>query len=791
MRRALLSSPTRRARLPRLGLIALAVVTGGSIAVTAVALNLQLAATNYVTAESQWSKGRAEAVQALDTYALSGDRDQLTRARSALAVPLGDRQARLALEEDPPDRAAAREGFLDGRNAPEDVPRMIWFYLVFSDVAPFGDAVRVWREADRHVLALEQVADELQRLHEGPATPTQPRIAQLRAEIEEISFRIRPLERALTRLLAEGVRWLNRALFVITVGSFLVLALIAGLLVAWSVRRIRANDRSVRRTFEQAGVGMARVDGLGRLVDVNDALCDLAGRTRAQLLETTLLELIGPERRPRAGEVSAFLQPGEGTTFEYRLVRGDGRQIWVRSTLSQVDLGRRQARELFATFDDVSEAKRLTEELSHQARHDMLTGLVNRYEFERRTEQAHTSAQRRGVTHALCYLDLDQFKVVNDTAGHAAGDALLTHLAHEITSHVRATDTVGRLGGDEFAILLDRTPLDTAVEVAEALRARIAATEVPFEGRRFRTSCSIGVVSIDGDDEDAGAILRRADVACYIAKDRGRDRVHAYAESDEAQAARQGEMAWVDRMRDALADDRLELYAQRIVARADPDELRYELLVRLRDVDGRLHVAGAFLPAAERYGMAGDIDRWVVRTALETLVRHPAHVQALSAVHVNVSPRSVSDPAFAEQLLGVLDATGFPPARLCIEITETAAMTSLPDAERFLTSLRARGVRVALDDFGSDLSSFAYLKTASVDLVKLDGLLVRDMDRNPLDETLVRSVHDLAAALGKRTVAEFVEREQVRTQLHDIGVDYLQGYALHRPVPWGDLLAQP
>jgi diguanylate cyclase (GGDEF)-like protein len=419
----------------------------------------------------------------------------------------------------------------------------------------------------------------------------------------------------------------------------------------------------------------------------------------------------------------------------------------------------------------------------------MLTGLVNRYEFERRIEQARTSARRRRVTHALCYLDLDQFKVVNDTAGHAAGDALLTHLAHVITGHVRATDTVGRLGGDEFAILLDHTPVEGAVAAADALRARIAATDVPFEGRRFRTTCSIGVAGSDGSGEDEGAGLRRADVACCIAKERGRDRVHAYAESDEAQAARQGEMAWVDRIRDALEEERLQLYAQRIVAREDPGELRYELLLRLRDVDGGLHLPGAFLPAAERYGMAGDIDRWVVRTALQTLARHPAHVRALTAVHVNVSSRSVSDPAFAERLLAALDAAGFPPARLCVEITETAAMTSLPDATRFLSSLRNRGVQVVLDDFGSGLSSFAYLKTLAVDIVKLDGLLVRDMDRNPQDETLVRAMHGLAAALGKRTVAEFVEREQIQAQLHDIGVDYLQGYALHRPVPWDELLA--
>ena len=754
------------------------------------ALEIQTGAANFVTAEGYWSKGRSETVQALYAYATTGEAPELRRARDALAIPLAGRAARIALEASPPDLAAARAGLLAGGNDPQDVNRMIRFYLLFRNAGPMEAPIATWRQADESILRLVEIGDELEVAHAGPPDPN--RLGELRRELAVVNATLRPLELAFSRGLADGVRRLRTALLAATAAGFLLMALVASGALGWAQRRVRLSERNLRATFQQAAVGMARLGPDGRIVDMNEAFARVLGRPRSDLLSLPLIDLMHEDDAPPAGEPIAATDMGLGGSgaIERRFVRGDGSTLWTRMTVSHVELDPGGERHAFVIVEDVSEARRLSAELDYRARHDMLTGLINRFEIERRLEMAVASGTRHGEPHALCMLDLDQFKVVNDTAGHAAGDHLLREVAELLTRSLRTNDTVGRLGGDEFAIILDHAGFDEARRVTAQIRQAIADHVFEWDERSFDVTCSIGFVEIGGDEADVGSLLRKADIACYLAKERGRDRVHAYVEGDEALVHRQGQMEWVGRVRRAVAEGRLKLRAQRIVSVQDDSAQRYELLLRLVDEEGREHGPEAFMPAAERFGLSGSLDRWVVREALSTLARHPEHVERLTRCHVNLSAHSLSDEEFRTFLEAALDASGVPCEKLCFEITETAVVRSLTEARTLIASLRGRGCHVALDDFGTGLSSFGHLRSLSVDLVKVDGVFVRDVAVDELDRTIVRSVHDVARVLGKRTVAEFVESDAAREVLREIGIDLMQGMAIHAPVPWEALLEE-
>ncbi|MEX2501234.1 MAG: EAL domain-containing protein [Trueperaceae bacterium] len=768
------------------GLATIVALSAATVLLTQFALRTQEAATLFVYAESQWSKGRSEAVSGLFRFATSGQVSELEHARRGLGVLETDMRVRLALEAAPPRRTEAIERWIEGGRTPREARAMVDFFLQYGGLHLFAPSVTVWSATDDYVRELSALADAMEAEYASGA-PSSSRLVAARSRVLDLSDRIRPLERAFSRNLADAVLWLRNLLLIATTVAFVLLVLVSAAVIAWAYRALRERDDALRRTFEQATVGMAYLDEHGRFTSVNEALARLLGRPPSELLGRPLTSFVHEDDRP--SDDSSRVTAHSGRPYlEWRALLPDGSTPWLRSTFSEVRLGKDADRRRFATFEDVSETRRLTEELRYRARHDMLTGLVNRYEFERRLDSAIAAARRSGRRHAVLLLDLDQFKVVNDTSGHAAGDALLSRIAAVLEDQVRTNDLVARMGGDEFAVLLDDASLDDARTVGEKIRRRLAREEFVWEDRIFPVTVSIGAADVSAEDGDVSAVLRRADVACYLAKDAGRDRIHVYAVSDEESAVRHGEMEWVGRIRSALKENRLVAYAQRIVPAAGASGLRYELLLRLRDRDGELHPPGRFLPAAERYGVIGEVDRWVVRHALETLERHVDHVAELEAVHLNVSAGSVSDPAFATDLIDLLDHHDVPGDKLCIEITETAAMRDLGQSRRFLATLRSRGVQVALDDFGSGLSSFAYLKSLPIDLIKIDGLLVRDVATDPLDRTLVRSVHELARVLGKRTVAEFVENGRIADMLRTIGVDLAQGYGVHRPEPWTNLL---
>ncbi|MDX1431586.1 MAG: EAL domain-containing protein [Gammaproteobacteria bacterium] len=437
------------------------------------------------------------------------------------------------------------------------------------------------------------------------------------------------------------------------------------------------------------------------------------------------------------------------------------------------------------SWRDLTETHTLSEKLTYQATHDALTGLVNRREFEQQLRRLIEVARQDRTEHALCYLDLDQFKLVNDTCGHVAGDELLRQLGLLLPEHVRKDDTLARLGGDEFGVLMEGCSLSQATRVANVLLDSIRGFQFHWEDKTFNLGVSIGVVPINEVSESITAVLSIADAACYAAKDEGRNRIHVFREDDTKLAKRQGEMQWVTRIQRALEEDRFELYVQPIaaVAPAAVSGHHYEVLVRMHDERGHTVLPGAFLSAAERYNLSARLDQWVIRSTFDALVRHPEHLERLYLCSINLSGHSLGD----EQLLGYVieqfRAGNVPSEKICIEITETAAIANLSSATRFIKVLKEWGCRFALDDFGSGLSSFAYLKTLPVDFLKIDGIFVKDVVGDPIDYAMVKSINDIGHVMGKQTVAEFVDDGAILGALGDIGVDYAQGYAIGEPTP--------
>jgi diguanylate cyclase (GGDEF)-like protein/PAS domain S-box-containing protein len=464
------------------------------------------------------------------------------------------------------------------------------------------------------------------------------------------------------------------------------------------------------------------------------------------------------------------------------LIRRDGNEIYVESTASPIRDGNGSVCGGVLVFHDVSEARELNRRLSYHASHDVLTGLVNRREFEHRMERALKSAKAQETSYALCYLDLDQFKIVNDTCGHGAGDALLGQVGGLLKSKVRWRDTLARLGGDEFALLLESCPLDEALRSAEALREAVCNFKFAWEERTFRLGASIGVVPISADNADVASVLSAADSACRAAKEAGRNRVHSFEEHDIDLMRRRRETQWAARINAALEEGRFELFRQSILPLQQPEVgLHYELLLRLRDESGKIVAPDSFMAAAERYGITPNIDRWVIENALRWLVSEADERGKLAMCSINLSGQSLGDDKFLPYVIDRFRQSGVDASKMCFEITETAAIASFSQANRFIRSLKELGCKFALDDFGTGLSSFGYLKHFPVDFLKIDGSFVKDIVRDPIDREMVRSINEIGHLTHKRTIAEFAENVEIITMLRSLGVDYAQGYGVSQP----------
>lgn len=562
---------------------------------------------------------------------------------------------------------------------------------------------------------------------------------------------------------------------------------------------LQSERARAEQTLRCIGDGVVITDAAGRVVAVNPMAERITGWTQADALGRPCEEVLALcfEATGKAVPLPFAIAAGEGADATplpdaSLLLRRDGALVSVEGSVAALSLDEGAVGGWVVAVRDVSQARSLAAQLAHQATHDALTGLVNRGEFDRRLRASLDAARARGARASLLYLDLDQFKIVNDTCGHLAGDEMLTQLAAILQPLLGAGDTLARLGGDEFGVLLDDGPPSRALGVAEALRAAVASFVFVWQGQPFASTVSIGHVALDDGALPAEELLSKADEACYVAKDQGRNRIHSYAPGEEAQALLHREMQWVPRIRQALDEDRFVLYAQPIfsVARPAGPPPHHEVLLRMRDRDGQLVPPMAFLPAAERYDLMPQLDRWVVSTVLrEVAAAHDAPESCDAMYAINLSGASVSDPSFAEFILAELAASGLPGRCIGFEVTETAAIANFANAVKLIDALKRAGCAFALDDFGSGLSSFAYLRHLPVDFLKIDGGFVRNVASDPLDRAMVASIHQLGHLMGLCTVAECVEDDATLAALQAIGVDFAQGYGLGRPVPLADCLA--
>jgi diguanylate cyclase (GGDEF)-like protein len=417
--------------------------------------------------------------------------------------------------------------------------------------------------------------------------------------------------------------------------------------------------------------------------------------------------------------------------------------------------------------------------LEYQATHDALTGLANRIEFERQLHNALESARHMGEHNVVLYLDLDQFKIVNDTSGHVAGDELLQDIAQEMRHCIRGSDLLSRLGGDEFGVLLWGCDEDKARQIAEHIRQRVADFRFVWSDREFSVGVSIGLVVLTPEFLSITDVMSAVDIACYVAKDHGRNQVHVYTQEDDETAARQGELHHASQIRMALSQNLFRLYYQQIHAiDANNDHTKVELLLRM-SYEGELIGPDKFIPAAERYDLMPQVDRWVIQQVADMLSSgEHTLLQSVDTICINISGTSIADPAFIEFMMKIVDGNGLNGKHICIEITESAVIAKLSRAVKFINQLRRHGFTFALDDFGKGLSSYSYLKQLPVDYLKIDGSFVREMHPGSSDYVFVQSMNTVGKALGLQTIAEWVESEEVLEQLRTIGVDYAQGYYL-------------
>lgn len=553
---------------------------------------------------------------------------------------------------------------------------------------------------------------------------------------------------------------------------------------------LREQRERLREILVSMADGVIVTDADGRIEFLNPAAVRLTGmpleRALGQPIES-VARLIESETGRWLDHTLIESMMREGNRgIPARLVQEGDIQVIFDLELSAANLGERHTGGLVLILHDVSETHRLIEQISWQARHDPLTGLPNRADFSERLKHLLADVREHGGQHILLYMDLDQFKVVNDTCGHAAGDELLMSLAHILSEGTRRDDTIARLGGDEFGGLLPRCTIDDAMRIAQELRESVQAFSFYWQDRVFNVGVSIGIVAITTDWDSADDILRAADIACYAAKEEGRNRVHVYQTTDEAMSQRVEQLGMAAQIQLALHEERFVLYAQPLKPLGMIDDaLHLEVLVRMVDREGKIMAPGLFISAAERYNHMQAIDRWVVNATLQRLhevLTQPAP-PPLRHIGINLSGHSLTHEAMLEFIENELRRYAFPHGLICFEITETAIISNLSQALTFIQRMKALGCTFALDDFGSGLSSFAYLKSLPVDYLKIDGVFVRDIVSDAHDRTFVQAINQVGHTLGLKTIAEFVENAATEGMLAEMGVDFAQGYGISAPKP--------
>lgn len=582
----------------------------------------------------------------------------------------------------------------------------------------------------------------------------------------------------------------------------LVGLLLASMLAAL-LRQMERRERAIQQTLhddqERARVTLDSIGDAVITTDLSQRI-DYMNPVAERLTQWTLAEARG---RPLAqvcpmidestlaaapNPVARALQADQVTSLGIEAValqRRDGTTLGIEESAAPLHAADGRVTGAALVFRDVTAARRMAQRITWAATHDALTGLVNRREFETRVETVITSAQAQQRQHVVCYIDLDQFKVVNDTCGHAAGDALLQQVCALLQARLSAHDTLARLGGDEFGVLLTDCTPQRAEAVAAELLETVREFRFLWDGKTFAVSASLGLVGIDADTRSRTEVFSAADNACYAAKEQGRNRICVFRSSDIDMNRRRSELDWASRLTDALAQDRFRLYYQpyRSLSEQGRGHRHIEILVRLLDEDGQLVPPGAFLPAAERYNLMPSIDRWIIRTVFARYHDLVAQMGAPLTCAINLSGTTLNSEGLLDEIRTLFERHRLPPGSICFEITETAVINNLRLVAQFMSALKTLGISFALDDFGVGTSSFAYLKTLPVDYLKIDGSFVRNIPHDPIDRAMTETINRIGHLMGLQTVGEFAESAEVIGELAAIGVDYAQGYGVQRPQP--------
>jgi diguanylate cyclase (GGDEF)-like protein/PAS domain S-box-containing protein len=761
----------------------------------AVSLETLSSVRAYVGGEGLWSKSQKDAIHFISLYSQTGDERSFNRFKSALAVLLADRAARYALEQPTPDPKAARAGFSRGGNHPDDIPGMIRLFRYFRDLPYMATAIEHWRATDPFLDQLTALGDAIREDFSG-APGAVVRAGFRNEQIDLLDRRLAPFAIAFSESLGEGSRSIK---FLLAVANLLT-AISLVFLIVWHTRKmlqqqltfetaLKIEKERAQVTLASLGEAVISTDADGRLNYMNAMAERLTGWTTAKALGSPLCSLfsIVDETTGDANSRLANQSVCDGVTLDHQLlVRADSTVVPVSIVGAPLRSEDKAAGAVLVLHDKTAE-REFVARLSWQASHDALTGLVNRREFEARLGKALDKLSHHSGEHSLMFLDLDRFKVVNDTCGHAAGDQLLRQTSDLLHETLCPGGLLARLGGDEFGVLLQDCDASSAVAIAERLRFAVQELRFLWSGCAFNISVSIGLVHV-AEAVAMEETLRAADMACYMAKEKGRNRVQVYHPSDAELVQRVGEMTWVQRIRNGLDEQRFCLFAQEIRAlnKDEPAHSRVELLLRLRGEDGKLVEPGSFMPAAERYGLMPLIDRWVVRNAFALLASrlNSSESVQVSNCAINLSGATFGDDDFVDYVRRQFEIHRVPPELICFEITETSAIANLTSARRFIQALKRLGCRFSLDDFGTGMSSFSYLKHLPVDSIKIDGSFVTEMLNSEIDRAMVEMIVHVAKVMGKSTIAEFVESDEILEALREIGVDFAQGYAIGKPLPF-------
>jgi diguanylate cyclase (GGDEF)-like protein/PAS domain S-box-containing protein len=666
--------------------------------------------------------------------------------------------------------------------------------LTAEEEAAFAASQAKIRESTRLMeevvdLAIQERRGEAELLLTDRAIPAQNLAAEDFAAFLAFQNRSSASAVKLARAAYQRANWISAALG----GSALLLGLLLAVRV---IRRTVQVENALAQEKERAEVTLHSIgdavittDAQGKIVHLNDMAERMTGWRDAEALGRGMAEVyrVADENDPEQRlDLTALVLSGVPAALPASalLTARDGLQYAIEQTVSPIRDAAGAAIGLVVVFRDVTAERSLVHELAWRASHDALTNLANRHAFERHLRELVESAHAGRLNHALMYIDLDQFKLVNDTCGHVAGDQLLRQLSTLLSTKVRAVDMLARLGGDEFGLLLPGCGIEQAQLIAEKIRQEISDFRFVWEGKNFVVGASIGLVEITQDSGAAANLLSAADTACYMAKQRGRNRVYVHRPQDSDMRRLHGEAEWVGRITRAFEENRFQLYYQKVLSLQPGGHPEYrEILLRMIDETGQLVPPMAFIPAAERYNLMPSIDRWVVRTLFAWLQGHPQQVPENIYYSINLSGQSLGDDAFTAFVQEQFRLSGVSPRRICFEVTETAAIANLAQAMYLMSKLQAMGCGFSLDDFGSGMSSFAYLKNLPVDSIKIDGAFVRDMLSDPIDCAMVEAIIRIGRVMGLKTIAEYVENAAIMQRLSELGADYVQGFGMHRPEP--------